>query len=348
MDAKITKLRLSRMLSYDWLKIVGAAAGAILIWSLIFTMTATRITSAQTFTACNYVGNNTFTNAFSKNFYGAQNGVFTGEVIELGVVDLTTAGDMASQVLQARVATEEGDVMFVSTQPDKSTSYTETVIDPVTGEAVLDPETNKPLKETKYKNTYLESFLMGYRYQLHELSMDNENGYFQKMQAYLNRYFTDWENSDSLNEERVEEHFRLRIKKTKDKRYKKAADIQRGIDEAIARMHKYREALISFYAYLEDGTVTLTKTTYTAEDENGYSFEGTYSINLCPTEKMSKLSNFVSYSTTYIDENDKEQQTVSAKDMQVCLFNMNGKEEEFCYEGLIYITHLIDSVLAIQ
>ena len=57
MDAKITKLRLSRMLSYDWLKIIGAAAAVIIVWVLIFTMTATRITSAQTFTVHNYLGN---------------------------------------------------------------------------------------------------------------------------------------------------------------------------------------------------------------------------------------------------------------------------------------------------
>ena len=57
MDAKITKTRLSRLLSYDWLKIVGVIAGVILVWSLIFTMTATRITPAQQFHVLNYVGN---------------------------------------------------------------------------------------------------------------------------------------------------------------------------------------------------------------------------------------------------------------------------------------------------
>ena len=67
MDAKITKLRLSRMLSYDWLKIVGTAVGVIIVWVLIFTMTATRITPAQTFTIANYLGNNAMSTEFNKS-----------------------------------------------------------------------------------------------------------------------------------------------------------------------------------------------------------------------------------------------------------------------------------------
>ena len=69
MDAKITKQRLSHLLSYDWLKIVGLIAVAILVWSLIFTMTATRITAAQQFTVINYTGNAALTGReFSTTF----------------------------------------------------------------------------------------------------------------------------------------------------------------------------------------------------------------------------------------------------------------------------------------
>ena len=57
MDAKITKERLNRILSYDWLKIVGLAVVAIIVWTLVFTTSATRITPAQQFTVINYFGN---------------------------------------------------------------------------------------------------------------------------------------------------------------------------------------------------------------------------------------------------------------------------------------------------
>ena len=54
---KITKKRLNILLSYDWIKIILLAVAAILVWSLIFTMTATRVTPAQNFTIFNYTGN---------------------------------------------------------------------------------------------------------------------------------------------------------------------------------------------------------------------------------------------------------------------------------------------------
>ena len=40
MDAKITKSRLGLLLSYDWIKIVGICVAVVLLWLLIFTMTA--------------------------------------------------------------------------------------------------------------------------------------------------------------------------------------------------------------------------------------------------------------------------------------------------------------------
>ena len=199
MDAKITKLRLSRMLSYDWLKIVGTAAAVIIVWVLIFTMTATRITPAQTFTVANYLGNNTLSSGFTKAFNNAYaNSVFTGEIIEFGVVDLTTAGDYAGQVLEARVTTEEGDVMFVSQQPNPDTAYTVQTTN----------ENGETVDETKYGHTYLESFLAGYRWNLHDLNLENENSFFKQMERYLNKYYANgYTDASSLDEKKVEEDF---------------------------------------------------------------------------------------------------------------------------------------------
>ena len=335
MDAKITKLRLSRMLSYDWLKIVGTAAAAIIVWVLIFTMTATRITPAQTFTVANYMGNNSLSDGFRKAFNGAhKDKIFSGEVLEFSTVDLTSTGEYASQVLEARVATEEGDVMFVSQLPNPDTAYT----------VEVEGENGEKVEETQYRHTYLETFLAGYRWQLHDLSLESEDGFFKQMERYLNQYYTNgYTDENSLNKQKVEEDFLARIKRTKDKRYKKQAEIQKGIDEAIDRMQKYQKALVAFYQYLEDGVVALTKTNYVASEEERFSFEGTYSINLCPnTDTMGKLSEIVSYPMLYTTETGEEEITVSAENMNVCLFNMNGKEEEFRYEALLYVVDLIE------
>ena len=338
MDAKITKLRLSRMLAYDWLKIIGTAAAVIIVWVLIFTMTATRITPAQTFTVANYVGNNGLTSGgFSKSINQAfSNNVFTGEVMEFTTVDLTTAGDIAGQLLEARVTTNEGDVMFVSQQPNPDTAYTVQTTD----------ENGQTVEKTKYGHTYLETFLSGYRWRLHNLDLQDENSFFKQMERYLNEYYTGgYTDANSLDEEKVEEAFRARIKRTKDKRYKSEASIQKGIDEAIDRMQKYQKALVAFYGYLDEGLVTLTKTNYTLMEGEQYAFEGTYSINLCPDESsMGKLADVISYSVTHTTEDGEETYVNSAKNMNVCLFDLNGEEEEFRYEALLYIVDLIEQV----
>ena len=166
------------------------------------------------------------------------------------------------------------------------------------------------------------------------------------MEQYLNGYYTNgFEDASSLDTEKVEKDFLARIKRTKDKRYKKQSQIQKGIDEAIDRMQKYQKALVAFYKYLDDGVVALTKTNYVLMEGEQYAFEGTYSINLCPnTETMGKLSTIVSYPTTYVTEDGTEEVTTSAKDMNICLFDLNGKEEEFRYEALLYVVDLIERV----
>lgn len=337
MDAKITKLRLNRMLAYDWLKIVGTAAAAIIVWVLIFTMTATRITSAQTFTVANYVGNNTLATGFNKAFNSTYTGgVFTGEVIEFGTVDLTTAGDYAGQVLEARVTVEEGDVMFISQQPNPDTAYTVKTTN----------EKGEEVEETAYGHTYLETFLSGYRFKLHNLDMSNDNSFFKQLERYLNGYYTNgYTDVSSLNKQKIEEDFLARIKRTKDKRYKTDASIEQGKKEAVDRIQKYQKALIDFYGYLEEGVIEFTKTTYVLMENEMYPFEGIYSINLCPnTDTMGKLADIVSYPTTYLNEEGEEAVMNTAKDMNICLFNLNGDEEEFRYEALLYVVDLIGQV----
>ena len=340
MDAKITKLRLSRMLSYDWLKIVGTAVGVIIVWVLIFTMTATRITPAQTFTIANYLGNNAMSTEFNKSVSKAfSDKAFTGEIMEYTSIDLPTAGDVAGQLLEARITTDEGDVMFVSEQPNPDTAYTVQTTD----------ENGKTVEETKYGHTYLETFLAGYRWKVHNLDLENENSFFKQMERYLNQYYTNgYTDASSLDENKVEEAVRARIKRTKDKRYKTEETIKKAVDEAIDRMQKYQKALVAFYGYLDEGLVTLTKTNYTLMDGEQYPFEGVFSINLCPdTGRMGKLADIVGYSVEYKTSDDEDAETTyvnSAKDMNVCLFNLNGEEEEFRYEALLYVVHLIEQV----
>ena len=341
MDAKITKLRLSRMLSYDWLKIVGTALALIIVWAFVFNVTATAITPAQKFGVCNYLGNAVYPSGFQKSYSQAYNeNIFSSEVLEIASTDLPASGEVAADVLQARLAMDEMDVMLVSQQPDTSTAYT------VEG---TDPETGEKTTETKYRNTYLETFLANYRFSMHNLSLDGEKSFFKQMENYLNKYYTNgYQDENSLNEEKVEEDFLARIQRTKDKRYKKAAEIEKGVEESLDRIQKYRKALISFYKYLDEGVVALTTTKYEARGEYDFSFEGIYSINLCPDERMDALSSVVGYYEKYVfdEETGETKEKILARNMNICLFDLNGEEEEFRYEGLLYVVYLIDSCVA--
>lgn len=319
MDAKITKKRLGHMLSYDWLKIVGACVAAIVVWMLIFTMTATRITPAQQFTVMNYVGNTTLGTKFQTSFNKAfEGGVFSYEVLEVNSTDLTTSEEYAGTILEARLAVNEGDVIFVADAADPDSAYEE------------DGETKT--------YTYFEEFVGSWYYRLAQL--DGENGYFAKMETYLNSYFNGDYVSGALNKELVESTFRARIKENKDKRYKTEEQIQAGLDGEYARFEKYRSALIDFYGYLDKGYVSYTSVTL--QNAQGEEVVRNYGINLCPTEATAGLKELVSYTEKVQTEDGTTKTNLTAKNMNICFFNLDV-EKGFEYESLLYVNYLIES-----
>lgn len=338
MDAKITKKRLSRMLSYDWLKIIGVAAALIFVWVLVFTTTATRITPAQQFTAMNYVGNVTWTgtNKFHTLYNKAFNdGVFSYEVIETTVNDLTVAKDYVATLLDTRLATDEGDIMFIADANDPST------------------ETKDAEGNTQY-DSYLEGFLRKYRYQLFSLDPESDKSYFKQMEKYLDQYYGEvggWKNPDNVDEKKIERDFRARIKG--DKRYKTEKSRVQGVKDDIARIQKYRDALEKFYQFVEEGYITFTKTSY-GEGENA--FEGIYSINICPETLADgkpnetvggTLYDYVGYRENYTDEDSGKTGTVlTAKNMNVVFFDLDGVEEGFQYESLLFVNYLLETCIA--
>ena len=315
MDAKITKERLSRMLSYDWLKIVGAALAAILVWSLIFAVSATRITPAQQFTAINYFGNvGTTSTGFSEALKGAYNdGIFSHEVISTSELDVGGNEQYGSTLMETRVRTSEGDVVFVPN-----------------------------ISESEGADTYLQDLVHYYSYQLMNLDRDAEDGFFKEMERYLNHYYDGGYEKGTLNKEKVREDFLARIKKNKDKRYKKSAEIEEGVKGDLARIEKYRAALVEFDEYLASGLVRLETTTVLDHENNDKLFvEGVYSINLCPdSEKMPNLKNIVAYLKT-VEGDDGEVQVLSAENMHVALLSFDDVEKGFEYESLLNINYVI-------
>ena len=328
MDAKITKERLSRMLSYDWLKIIGAAVAAIIVWSLVFTVSATRITPSQQFMAISYFGNvstintklsKTLTDAYSKD-------IFSYEVMEVNELDVGGNQEYGSTLMETRMSTSEGDVIFTSMLSAQDYGYD------VNGETVYD--------------TYLQRLVRNYGYAIESLDPEQQDSFFNRLESYLNHYYDGNYKTGTLDMETVRADFMKRIEKNKDKRFKKSAQIEQGIKDDAARIEKYREALIEFYGYIDSGLVQFEKTT--VADYDGYRadskpmWEGIYSINLCPNrDTMPNLKDVVAYLETVTDENNETQSMLCADNMNVVITKFDDVEEGFEYESLLYINYVI-------
>lgn len=342
MDAKITKLRLSRMLSYDWFKIVLSAAALIAVWILIFTMTATAITPSQKFTVMNFVGNVSLQDGefYDKNRAALKNGVFSYEVIETSVEDLSSNSSMVGELLQARTTLEEGDVIFVADDYDSRDIVKEEVVDG-----------DKTQYEYTFGDTYLQNFLQMCFYSVYDV-----NVYLDEMRTFVGQYYNDAAWTD-LNTDKVKGDFNARTKK--DKRFRKSAARAQGEKDEIERIEKYRDTLVKFDWYLKNGVVTLPETIVVKEYfTDGRDLKGTYSINICPTEDrggatvengkpaMNGLMNAVAYKPIIETEKDGEivldYSEKTANNMSVCLFKFGGVGNGFQYESLSYIVYLIE------
>ena len=320
MDAKMTKLRIGRMLSYDWLKIIGLALAAIFVWYFVFTVSATRITPAQQFTVVNYFGNTSMSNTeLGEKLQGAfNNKVFSYEVMETSTVDVPMGGDQGYTLLEARFATSEGDVVFVPNIADPDSAYEEN------GETLYD--------------SYLQKLVKTYGYALYNLDPNDENGYFKQMETFLNRYYDGGWKNGTLNKAQVENDFRARITKNKDKRFKKDDEIAQGIQSEIERIEKYRAGLEEFYGYKDEGLVSFPKTAVYNREDGSVLREGVFYINLCPdVSKMGGLKNVAAYAV----ENEDGSVKYTAENMCVAFMTFKDLEESFQYEDLLFVNYLI-------
>ena len=112
MDARITKQRLGNLLSYDWLKMLIAIVIAVFLIILLFTMTATRVTNAQTFAVYAYTDLTA-----GKDFNSLGSTLKTNEVLSYDILETKTekfSADDRYDIFSLRRTVGEGTVMFIS------------------------------------------------------------------------------------------------------------------------------------------------------------------------------------------------------------------------------------------
>lgn len=340
MDAKITKKRLAHMLSYDWIKLLLSIVAAIVVWVLVFTMTATRITNTQRFVVCNYLGMN----------YGQKIQIYdkySYEVLEAEVVNNLRGGEETFfELFSANIEIGEGDVMMVA-----NANTTKSEKKDEAGNTVLDGDGN-PVYE--YSNNYFEAFLKGYWNvctRLDDSDDGTQKGYFTQMKEYLGGFYTYTEtektfggitmkvasfDESSLDEQAAERAFRARIKANKDKRFKKEEQIVAGVQDELKRIRLYASAYETFFNYLEKGYVELT-TVSIAIDEN-FTLEGAYGINLCPASN--DVMDSLKEQFYYYDADGKQ----TAKSTNALFLHLKNLDVNYQYENVLYLNALIEDV----
>ncbi len=324
MDAKITKQRLGKLLSYDWIKIVALAIAVIVFWSIIFTVTATQITPSQQFTVFNYYSNASLSDEFFRVYKRTkETNKFSYEIIEQGINDLTVGGiDTAYTLLEARFAISEGDIIFIPNANDLSTG-----------------QPSEEGGEPTY-TTFMQQFFNVWHFNVYNVDV-----YLNGMREFVSAYYIDEDGIENnnyingvFNEEKARADFIARVKKNKDKRFKKEEEIQNGVLAEFDRIEKYKNALIQFDAYLNEGVIELTPMSWTSADGK-VKKEGNFAVNLCPdNNKTGELKRQVSYYSAEIDE-------YTAKDMHVMFFNLPNVENSFQYESLLYVNEVIAAAL---
>lgn len=321
MDAKITKERLGRLLSYDWIKIVALMLGIILFWTLLFTTTETRITTAQEFSVFNHYANGTLPSKFS-DFYGnsIKNKVYSHEVLNVVTNDLAPAGEAYMEVLQTRLSVQQADVMFIPNIGDEN--YKTTAED----------------GSVSYAYSYIESFMLSQGHAMYEM-----NAYFAECENFLKGYYSDYTNAETLNTEKVEADFRARIKANKDKRYKKEEQIIAGVKSDLERVEKYRAAYLRFQEYLQAGIVSFTHVTLKNPETDEVIWDGDYALNLCTDEsKTGELKKYAYYRVS--EENNVLVPT--AKDMNAMIFNFTNGADGYQFETLLFLDALLLDCIA--
>lgn len=107
MDNRLTKKRLSDFLAYEWILVIIVAVAAIIVWELVYTVSAVRLTTGQSF---KYYYDENVAAVKDDDFYNMlkKSNAFGYDVKELSSESLTSEYN----VLSTRLSVYEGDAIF--------------------------------------------------------------------------------------------------------------------------------------------------------------------------------------------------------------------------------------------
>lgn len=232
MDARITKTRLSNLLSYDWLKIIGAIAAAVLLICVLFTTIATRAGEERLYKIYAYGTVSAGEDEGTVSEILLRNQVFSYDIADVSV-EVFGTGQYSEAAYTARRMAGEGTVMFVNNR-----------------ETLSEEE-----EVTSEFRTLIGSYEDG-------LALDVAQ-WLEDCESYLQRFFgEDWR-AGTLDEEEAEACFLAR--NAEDNRYRSEEKRAQGIEDEKARLEKLRTDYIFLLECFENQTFTLIE----AENADG-------------------------------------------------------------------------------
>ncbi len=330
MDNKITKSRISNFFSYEWIMLIAVAVVSIIVWELVYTVTAVRLTVGQEFKV--YYDYGIYANGGSLLVEEVEDDAFSFDVLKIDYETLLRDND----VLNTRLSVHEGDVIFTDVKVKD------------------DLEANE--YPTNQANTRIDS-ISTYDYDL--LVKDAED--------YLKQFLQN-EGADplvyaNLSESKIEEHFDVRM--GKDNRYRDSAERVKGKQEEKARIEKlcgdvkYLKDYIAlddamkgdpdyadkslFYSYRKyDQTVQTASDVEQAKNN----YKNVYDENSEPLRyglRMDKLTgNSNKLVTNYLQLKDvAEGEPATAKDIVLLIFNFREQQPDLQFEALSFTVEII-------
>ena len=343
MDIKITGSRFKNLLSYEWIKILVAIFAGVIVWSLMFTIFATRATVGEQFVLVVY--ENVYTQNQNKNYEVLRDmkekGVFSYDVLKTSVNPITSAGQYsASYMLSLRATTQEGDVMLIS---DGSLAKELASQGGTSGESSAESTSQEdPSEEIK------SAINARYFYDINEFLNDakdycltvgggfitpNEDGSYTVNKDVIATYFRNVRMKSASNyrktyrtEEQIKGAIELEIKRITDiyENYLYLSNAIKKAQDSGADFLWYGD----IYDYDEEGKLDETKPTTYALGIDLHKLNSPF----IGQKDMPKVED-----TWYTYANGK----TSSKGLVMCVFDFQYYQADLQYESLAFLTHIV-------
>ncbi len=324
MDIKITKKRLSNLISYDFLKIIIASLAAFVVWSLAFTSLGTRITDGQKFYLVVYEGvygneNLTFFQKLKQKGNGVNGeSVLSYDVLETEVTDIRSVGSYtASYMMNLRMSVNEGDAIIIGGGDipfDEETGVGSDVQSLVTNHVLVSVD---KLLDSAYIYTVRNGFIT-----------ETEDGY-------------------KVNEDKIEEYFRTK-RVNSERNYRRTYTDEQKISEGVKNEIKRIEAVYLNFKSVKgaierakekgEDFLWYSRSAFKDNDEIVYGETGAFGIDISKLTAHSSENKPDIKSLWYtLDENGK----TTVDGLVFGVTDLFSVQSDLQYEGLAVMNYII-------